>query len=80
MTWATPLIVVEHDEEMMRAADWIIDIGPGAGEHGGEVVASGPIESILASARIGHGPVSQRHASASRAQRRRRRAVARDLR
>jgi excinuclease ABC subunit A len=41
------LIVVEHDEEMMRAADWIIDIGPGAGEHGGKVVVSGPIDSIL---------------------------------
>jgi excinuclease ABC subunit A len=42
------LIVVEHDEEMMRAADWIIDIGPGAGEHGGRVVACGPIETIVA--------------------------------
>ncbi len=35
------MIVVEHDEDTMRAADWIIDIGPGAGEHGGEVVAEG---------------------------------------
>src|SRR5699024_8791820 len=35
------LIVVEHDEDTMRAADWIIDIGPGAGEHGGHIVASG---------------------------------------
>jgi excinuclease ABC subunit A len=42
------LLVVEHDEEMMRAADWIIDIGPGAGEHGGNVVVSGPIDTILA--------------------------------
>ncbi|HET7037064.1 MAG TPA: excinuclease ABC subunit UvrA [Thermomicrobiaceae bacterium] len=42
------LIVVEHDEETMRRADWIIDIGPGAGEHGGEVVAVGPLEEILA--------------------------------
>ncbi|MBX6342281.1 MAG: excinuclease ABC subunit UvrA, partial [Thermomicrobiaceae bacterium] len=42
------LIVVEHDEETMRAADWIIDIGPGAGEHGGRVVAEGPIEAIMA--------------------------------
>lgn len=40
------LIVVEHDEEMMRAADWIIDIGPGAGVHGGEIVAEGTIEDI----------------------------------
>lgn len=40
------IIVVEHDEDTMRAADWIIDIGPGAGEHGGFVVAAGPIEEI----------------------------------
>ena len=43
------LIVVEHDEETMRAADWIVDMGPGAGEHGGYVVAQGPIKQILAS-------------------------------
>ncbi len=42
------LIVVEHDEDTMRAADWIVDIGPGAGEHGGHVVASGTYEDILA--------------------------------
>ena len=42
------LIVVEHDEETMGAADWIVDIGPGAGEHGGEVIASGPWDTILA--------------------------------
>jgi excinuclease ABC subunit A len=40
------LIVVEHDEEMMRAADWIVDIGPGAGVHGGKVVAEGLIPDI----------------------------------
>ncbi|MFQ9698241.1 MAG: excinuclease ABC subunit UvrA, partial [Zhenhengia sp.] len=37
------LIVVEHDEDTMRAADWIVDIGPGAGEHGGNIISSGPI-------------------------------------
>ena len=42
------LIVVEHDEDTMRAADWIVDIGPGAGEHGGYVVAEGPIDKIMA--------------------------------
>jgi excinuclease ABC subunit A len=42
------LIVVEHDEETMRAADWIVDMGPGAGEHGGRVVAEGTIEDITA--------------------------------
>lgn len=42
------LVVVEHDEETMRLADWIVDIGPGAGEHGGEIVAQGPLDKILA--------------------------------
>ena len=40
------LIVVEHDEDTIRNADWVIDIGPGAGEHGGEVVYSGPARKI----------------------------------
>ena len=43
------ILVVEHDEEMMEAADWIIDMGPGAGEHGGYVVAEGPLQAILSS-------------------------------
>ncbi|MBQ9859627.1 MAG: excinuclease ABC subunit UvrA [Clostridia bacterium] len=42
------LIVVEHDEDTMRAADWIVDIGPGAGIHGGEVIYSGPVAGIEA--------------------------------
>ena len=42
------VLVIEHDEETMRAADWIIDMGPGAGEHGGRIVAAGPIEVIEA--------------------------------
>ena len=42
------LIVVEHDEDTMRAADYIVDIGPGAGEHGGEVVAAGTVDDIMA--------------------------------
>src|SRR5207248_9206797 len=41
------ILVVEHDEETIRTADWIVDIGPGAGEHGGEVVAEGTLEDIL---------------------------------
>jgi excinuclease ABC subunit A len=40
------LVVVEHDEDTMRAADFIVDIGPGAGEHGGEVIAAGDLEHI----------------------------------
>jgi excinuclease ABC subunit A len=43
------LIVVEHDEDTIRAADWVVDIGPGAGEHGGWVVVSGPVPELLAS-------------------------------
>ncbi|WP_040399108.1 excinuclease ABC subunit UvrA [Cellulomonas massiliensis] len=43
------LIVVEHDEDTIRTADWIVDIGPGAGEHGGKVVHSGDLEGLLAS-------------------------------
>ena len=41
------LIVVEHDEETIRTADWIVDIGPGAGEHGGKVVVSGSYEDLI---------------------------------
>ena len=43
------LIVVEHDEDTIRAADWVVDIGPGAGEHGGNIVVSGPVAELLAS-------------------------------
>jgi excinuclease ABC subunit A len=45
------LIVVEHDEETIRSADWVLDIGPGAGEHGGELVHSGTLDELLANAR-----------------------------
>jgi excinuclease ABC subunit A len=41
------LLVVEHDEEVMRSADWILDIGPGAGVHGGRIVAEGTVEDIM---------------------------------
>ena len=41
------LLVVEHDEETMRTADWIIDVGPGAGEHGGRIVVEGTLEDVL---------------------------------
>ncbi|MFE0875803.1 excinuclease ABC subunit UvrA [Streptomyces smyrnaeus] len=42
------LIVVEHDEDTIKASDWVVDIGPGAGEHGGKVVHSGPLKELLA--------------------------------
>ncbi|MBA2464001.1 MAG: excinuclease ABC subunit UvrA, partial [Nocardioidaceae bacterium] len=41
------LIVVEHDEDTIRVADWVVDIGPGAGEHGGQVVVSGTVQDLL---------------------------------
>lgn len=43
------VIVVEHDDETIRTADWIVDLGPGAGEHGGEIVAEGTVDEIIAS-------------------------------
>jgi excinuclease ABC subunit A len=45
------LIVVEHDEETIRSADWVIDIGPRAGEHGGELIHAGPLDGLLANDR-----------------------------
>ncbi len=41
------VIIVEHDEAIMRSADYIVDLGPGAGEHGGHIVATGPVKSII---------------------------------
>ncbi len=45
------VLVVEHDEETIRTADWVIDIGPGAGEHGGEIIANGTLEALLSEPR-----------------------------
>jgi excinuclease ABC subunit A len=45
------VVVVEHDEDTIRVADYVVDLGPGAGRHGGEVVACGPLEAILAEKR-----------------------------
>ncbi len=43
------VIVVEHDEDTIRAADWIVDVGPGAGSHGGRIIAEGPLQKLLQS-------------------------------
>ena len=43
------LIVVEHDEDTIRTADWVVDIGPGAGEHGGQIIVSGSVDDLLTS-------------------------------
>ena len=45
------VLVVEHDEDTIRAADWLVDLGPGAGRHGGEVVAEGPLDAVLGAER-----------------------------
>ena len=54
------VIVVEHDQETILAADHIIDIGPGAGVKGGEIVAEGTPQEIMGNSRVGHRPVSLR--------------------
>ena len=56
------LIVVEHDEDTIRAADWVVDIGPGAGEHGGEVVHSGTGRRAGGARRVAHRRVPVRPA------------------
>jgi excinuclease ABC subunit A len=66
------LIVVEHDEETIRVADHVVDIGPGAGEHGGEIVYSGSVEGLLASeASLTGAYLSGRRSVATPASRRR---------
>ncbi|MFJ6698530.1 excinuclease ABC subunit UvrA [Streptomyces sp. NPDC091272] len=57
------LIVVEHDEDTMKVADWIVDIGPGAGEHGGKVVHSGSLKGLLAN----KGSITGQYLSGKRA-------------
>ena len=56
------VLVVEHDEATMRAADYLVDIGPGAGEQGGEIVATGPLSGHRRGPAVGHGCVSGRAA------------------
>ena len=61
------VLVVEHDEQMMRTADWLVDMGPGAGEHGGEVVAEGTARRRDAQPALGHRAVPLRQARDRRA-------------
>lgn len=51
------LIVVEHDEDTMMQADWLIDVGPGAGEFGGEIIASGTPKQVAKNKKIHHGSI-----------------------
>ena len=60
------VLVVEHDEETIKVADHVVDIGPGAGEHGGDVVYAGPVKGLLQVAQVGHRPVPVGHARPSR--------------
>ncbi len=59
------VVVVEHDETTIRAADWMIDLGPGAGPDGGRIVASGPPDAPSATRRIAHGPLPHGRAAGS---------------
>ena len=60
------LLVVEHDDETIRAADWVVDLGPGAGEHGGKLVFEGTVAQILKDKKSHHRRVSVGRASGSR--------------
>ena len=72
------VIVVEHDEETIRVADHVVDIGPGAGEHGGEIIVSGTVKDLLKSKRVDHRavPVGEAQDRRARAAARARRRVA----
>ena len=59
------VLVVEHDEQMMRSADWLVDMGPGAGEHGGYVVAEGPAKKVERIRGLDHRPVPLRQRARS---------------
>ena len=51
------MLVVEHDETIMRQADWLIDLGPGAGRHGGQLVAQGTPEEVSRRPGLAHRPL-----------------------
>ena len=65
------VIVVEHDEDTIRAADWLVEIGPGPGIHGGQVMAQGPPAVALAESAMPDGRVPRRRTANSHAQKRR---------
>ena len=61
MILGNTILVVEHDEEVMRNSDWIIDLGPGAGVHGGNIVFEGTINEILKSEKSITGKYLKNH-------------------
>ena len=63
------LIVVEHDEDTIRTADWVVDIGPHAGEHGGRIVVSGTVDDLQASDGVDHRRLPVRAGARSRCRR-----------
>ena len=60
------VVVVEHDEDTIRAADFVVDMGPGAGEHGGHVIAAGTPAEVMATEGSAHGRLPVGRAAASR--------------
>ena len=54
------LLVVEHDEDTMRAADYLVDIGPGAGEHGGQIIAAGSVDESYEGKRLYYWSIFER--------------------
>ncbi len=73
------LIVVGHDEDTIRSADWVVDIGPGAGEHGGSIVVSGPVSELVASEQSVTGAYLSGRASIPVPAQRRKRARGREV-
>ena len=73
------LIVVEHDEDTIRTADWVVDIGPGAGEHGGHIVHSGTVDGLLKNKRSITGAYLSRRSQIPLPSIRRPRAKSREL-
>ena len=63
------VLVVEHDEETIRTADWVVDIGPGAGEHGGEIIANGTARGPARRAALDHRRLPPRRAVGRRSPR-----------
>ena len=61
------VLVVEHDEAIMRRADWLVDLGPGAGRHGGRIVAEGTPDRGLGQPGLTHRPLPGRHGEDPRA-------------
>ena len=62
------VIVVEHDEDTIRAADYLVDLGPHAGSRGGQIVAAGTVAEVMANPNVAHRPISQRRALDPRAE------------